>query len=296
MTSNIKWILGDLTDQIKKGIVVKLSGGADSSILYYALCKEIADNNLNIPVYVITLGTDCKPVYPFLARKVIHFTGLATGIWPVEHISYHEKRHTADLLTQVDSPEWKYGDDIYSAMQDYIWWPLILDNKVDALLGGLTENPPKEKMLSYLLSVADELNLDIDNIKDYCEHGNDPSRNNHKKKNAIDHITQDLCWESHMQYEEIIFRSEIERNNEFKKPKDSELDEKILIFHPFIHFDKRKTAEKYKEYDVLETLFPLTSSCEENNLSQRKKINEIEWDACGKCWFCYERIYGFGRL
>ena len=27
-----------------------------------------------------------------------------------------------------------------------------------------------------------------------------------------------------------------------------------------------------------------------------KKINEIEWEACGKCWFCYERIYGFGRL
>ena len=296
MTSNIKWILGDLTNQIKKGIVVKLSGGADSSIIYYALCKEIADNNLNIPVYAITLGTDCKPVYPLLARKVIHFTGLATGIWPVEHISYHEKRHTANLLARADSLEWKYGDDIYSAMQDYIWWQLIADNKVDALIGGLTENPLKEKMLSYLLSVADELNLDVDNIKDYCDYGNDPSRNNHKKKESISICTKGQLYRRQMVYEQIILDSEIERKKEIKKPKDSELNENIFVFHPFIHFDKRKTAEKYKEYDVLETLFPLTSSCEENNLSARKRINEIEWEACGMCWFCYERIYGFGKL
>ncbi len=296
MTSNIEWILGNTVDKIKKGIVIKLSGGADSSIIYYALCKEISNMKLNIPIYVVTLGTDCKPVYPLLARKVIHFTGLVTGIWPVEHISYHEKRHTVDLLHSAHSPKWKYGDDLYSAMQDYIWWPLIVDNKVDALIGGLTENPPKEKMLSYLLSVADELNLDVDNIKDYCDHGNDPSRNNHKKKEAIDMATKRQLYMLQMRYEEIILSSEIGGKKEIKKPKDLEWNETISIYHPFIRLDKRKTAEKYKEYDVLETLFPLTSSCEENNLSQRKKINEIEWEACGKCWFCYERIYGFGKL
>ena len=182
MTSNIEWILGNKVNDIKKGIVVKLSGGADSSIIYYALCKELSNLKLDIPVYAVTLGTQCKPVYPLLARKVIHFTGLNTGIWPKEHINYHEKRHTADLMRGVGTPEYYRADIIYTTMQDFIWWDLFIDNKADALLGGLTQNPNKEKMRLYLHSVANKLNLDIENINYRCEASKDPNREDHKNK------------------------------------------------------------------------------------------------------------------
>ena len=42
--------LTDLLPDETFGICVKLSGGADSSIIYYRLCKEIAERNLNLEI------------------------------------------------------------------------------------------------------------------------------------------------------------------------------------------------------------------------------------------------------
>ena len=53
---------------------------------------------------------------------------------------------------------------------------------------------------------------------------------------------------------------------------------------PFFNLDKRQIAELYKQHNLLDTLFPLTVSC----------ITEITH--CGECWFCKERIWGFGKL
>ena len=52
---------------MKKKIGMKLSGGADSAIVYYKLCKEFPDAE----IYILTLGTDEKPYYPMLAKRVV---------------------------------------------------------------------------------------------------------------------------------------------------------------------------------------------------------------------------------
>lgn len=59
-------------------------------------------------------------------------------------------------------------------------------------------------------------------------------------------------------------------------------------FRPLHNIDKRGVAELYTRLGVLEDLFPVTRSCEEftNDFSAH----------CGKCWFCQEREWGFGRL
>lgn len=61
------------------------------------------------------------------------------------------------------------------------------------------------------------------------------------------------------------------------------------IHIPFTNVDKKVIADLYKELGLLESLFPITRSCE--------KVGEIEYyDHCGECWWCEERKWGFGLL
>ena len=49
------------------------------------------------------------------------------------------------------------------------------------------------------------------------------------------------------------------------------------------------TAKIYQELDLMETLFPVTRSCE--------VTDKIEYYGhCGKCWWCEERHWGFGNV
>ena len=68
---------------MKKKIGMKLSGGADSAIVYYKLCKEFPDAE----IYILTLGTDEKPYYPMLAKRVVEKVYELTGVRPVKHIT-----------------------------------------------------------------------------------------------------------------------------------------------------------------------------------------------------------------
>ena len=58
-------------------------------------------------------------------------------------------------------------------------------------------------------------------------------------------------------------------------------------FRPLINIDKKGVAELYNTLGVMETLFPLTRSCEEYTDDFSKH--------CSTCWFCKERHWGFGR-
>jgi 7-cyano-7-deazaguanine synthase in queuosine biosynthesis len=61
---------------------------------------------------------------------------------------------------------------------------------------------------------------------------------------------------------------------------------------PFTNFDKKWIAAQYEELGLLETLFPLTNSCE--------YFGPTGYDPgfhhCGECWWCKERLWAFGRL
>jgi 7-cyano-7-deazaguanine synthase in queuosine biosynthesis len=59
------------------------------------------------------------------------------------------------------------------------------------------------------------------------------------------------------------------------------------IYMPFTNIDKQAIAKMYMELDILDNLFPVTRSCE--------SITLIEGH-CGECWWCEERLWGFGRL
>lgn len=63
---------------------------------------------------------------------------------------------------------------------------------------------------------------------------------------------------------------------------------------PFIFVDKKVIGALYKKYDLLETLFPVTRSCEAE-LEQTAYFTKDCFEARPgqECWWCLERAYGF---
>jgi len=55
---------------------------------------------------------------------------------------------------------------------------------------------------------------------------------------------------------------------------------------PFVAVNKKKIAELYEEYKVLDSLFPITRSCYNK---------DIPTGHCKMCWWCDERRWAFGR-
>jgi len=105
---------------MNKKIGIKLSGGADSAIVYYNVCKE----NPDAEIYVITLGTDAKPYYPMLAARVIDKVYELTGVKPVKHITqtipHSDKGYVTGQELLAQRLEDDYGisvlHDIYSGI------------------------------------------------------------------------------------------------------------------------------------------------------------------------------------
>ncbi len=56
---------------------------------------------------------------------------------------------------------------------------------------------------------------------------------------------------------------------------------------PFFDINKKEVAKLYKQHGLLDTLFPLTRSCEAQHLTTGH---------CGECWWCNEREWAFGKL
>jgi hypothetical protein len=60
--------------------------------------------------------------------------------------------------------------------------------------------------------------------------------------------------------------------------------------NPFFDIHKKQLAELYKENDLLDTLFPITYSCE-----GEAEVTKTHTQHCEKCWWCQERFWAFGR-
>jgi hypothetical protein len=60
-------------------------------------------------------------------------------------------------------------------------------------------------------------------------------------------------------------------------------------YRPFANLDKKGIKEIYDHFNLMDTLFPITKSCE-------SKTYDWSTPHCGWCWWCHERRWGFGRL
>lgn len=115
-----------------KNIGVKLSGGADSSILYYAVCNYFKDRN-DVNIYPMTLDTEFKPWYSEGAKKIIDKVTQLTGKSPAKHIiKYSNKHKDRDTVN------------FYIEEQVEMSRNTIKQYRLDVVYSGLTSNPSKE--------------------------------------------------------------------------------------------------------------------------------------------------------
>ena len=244
-------------DEPVLGVAVKLSGGADSSIIYYALCHEMKERGLDIPLYVVTLDVETKDWYSHYAKKVIDYTAEKTGIKPVEHLKHY-----------LPQP-WTIED--YEYHQDINLAKLVNSKKVNIYYGGLTENPIAEEMAKFWNVTG----MNFESYEQALEQAKDrdADRDSNKNKYSIGYGSQ--------------------RSAGIRQP--------FLGVLPFVQKDKRVgTAALYNKMEIIDELLPLTYSCENKKTHEKEKGNIVdgyqEYSHCGKCWFCLERAYAFGRL
>ena len=81
-----------------------------------------------------------------------------------------------------------------------------------------------------------------------------------------------------------------ERDIELRNPdiKKNEMPENSAFVLPWINIDKKEIYQYYKNLGLLESLYPLTRSCESNK--------DLGPQHCGVCWWCAERKWAFGKL
>lgn len=65
-------------------------------------------------------------------------------------------------------------------------------------------------------------------------------------------------------------------------------------YRPWTNLDKQDLFHIYQHHNLLDTLFPVTRSCEWEN--EIKHGSDPGLSHCGKCWWCQERLWGFGHI
>lgn len=61
------------------------------------------------------------------------------------------------------------------------------------------------------------------------------------------------------------------------------------VYKPLINVNKKFIAQGYKDFELIETLYPKTISCEK--IRNNDNFNEMP---CKKCWWCKEKHWAFG--
>ena len=63
--------------------------------------------------------------------------------------------------------------------------------------------------------------------------------------------------------------------------------------HPLINLHKKSVADLYKQFGLMDSLFPVTRSCENPD---PLKTNNFTTHCETDCWWCWERQWGFDRI
>ena len=206
-------------------IGIGLSGGADSSLLFYILMKHAPG-----PINVFCCGNGQTSNHePISALKIIN-----------KCITLTDRR---DVFFHA---HWVPIKNIDTGINPI----LINQSKISILYNGLTRPPPKDAIVDF--SNNGECTGSVDHgqvLKNYW---------NANDKDNLDSF--------------------------FNVQNDIKVD--FSLYTPFININKKQIAELYRELKI-EHLYASTRSCE-----------SLIHDAghCGTCWWCKERIWGFGYL
>ena len=249
----------------KVTVGMKLSGGCDSAIVYYTLCKKYEKND-NVNIVVLSLDTSRKRFYSRYAKRVVDIVGKMTGKYPVEHmIKYIE--------------HWPDGGDSspYSLGQDELFNKAKEKYGIEYCYSGLTKNPDIDDMIEYFEKNHEKHGLDLELILKAIrkrDSGRDQNIGGINDGFRPFGNSDKLAVSAQYRYYEnlgIPLLDELFHNTDSCESHDRHLKQVPINV---------KTDEETTEV-VLMT----------------KQLEEDEDPVhCGHCWFCAERWYAFDRI
>lgn len=135
-------------DENWKKIGIRLSGGADSSILYYAICDHFKDRD-DVEIYPVTLDTKLKWWYSRGAKQVIDRVAELTGKLPKDwYIHYYPDYHNI-------KENYKYDEGITELQRT-----AVKKYRLDSIYIGLTINPPIDEFKAHFINNDYGLNVE----------------------------------------------------------------------------------------------------------------------------------------
>ena len=230
-----------------KNIGISFSGGADSSLLLYILCKLIVESK-----------SDCK-------------------IHPISMVRFHNEKPWLEYMCR-DVYNW-IDQQFPGILQEQQWGfipPFLEVIKISQLNDSNLNLKFNSKLASCDVAVVDSFlhyqqqRLDLEFI--YTGNTTNPPIE-HEKAPAFRHadVTADNL------------------NRVLSK----------IHISPFGLINKSWVMSQYKNFNLIDTLLPLTRSCE----SKMSEYNLDTWkfgdpypEPCGKCFFCKEREWAWNNL
>ena len=205
-------------------IGISLSGGADSSLLFYILMKYASG-----PIHVFSCGNGNTNYHePISAIRVINYCIKKLNRNDVYfHAHWVDAKNIANMFAKE----------------------LIKSCELTSLYNGFTRPPPEGAIVNY------------DTTGPIAVGGVD-----HKK------VLPTYWTKEHNALIQEVFGVPLGG----EKP----------LYTPFINFNKQELAKIYSFLEIQE-LYSITRSCESLSLTMGH---------CGTCWWCKERIWGFGYL
>ena len=203
-----------------KTIGMWMSGGADSSLCAWMLCKKIRDENLPIRFQPLSVrrGRGWNPIY---AGDVIDFIQEDLDFEMNGHIVYYP-----DINDEYQREIKEFRDRDVENFNTGL---------IDIMYSGITCNPPSD----------------------------DRTISKNKERTRDEESERPLeTWGGFAHY-----------------------------INPFFKINKKDVARMYDENGLTDKLFPLTRSCEGSDYESGNYTYH-----CGKCWWCEERLWAFGRL
>jgi len=219
-------IIIDFPKHVKK-IGMKLSGGLDSSLMLYMVCKYIQDENIDATIIPITIEKHKVKFHFKFSELVINY---CKEKFPNVVFGKHQKEN-------------QYSNSGHNSTQHIYVKKLIKEKIIDCHFFGGTANPPESVVFK------NPEGLILDPPPDRIFTG------------------------------ELIAQT-LEINNYF-------------YYRPFINIDKKGIYELYKKFDLMDSLFLLTRSCENESI---KKTNNYTTHCKNDCWDCFERKWGFEKI
>ena len=210
-------------------IGMKVSGGADSAILLYLLCKYIKEERPDAMITPITIEKDIMKFHFRFSKLVIDFCKKEfPTVKFAEQIIYQHHESEAN----------------YDTTQTIVLNTLVYNKLIDCHFVGITLNPPND-------------------VQFYDTRGD-------------------------------IHNSPLGRedNNELRATVKKSLVNNYTSYRPLVNINKKGIYELYREFNLIDTLFPLTRSCESKDPNKTKNYTIH----CKRCWDCKERKWAFGNI